>query len=175
MWSTREDGVVIGTLAAPGARYLRQEIVSLRRLVRMRQDAAPVSLPFGSEIAISVTTAPPEDDRLRALLAHFVGGNEPEWVWQWHEQELWCFLLACADATESSWTGSDDDSSARVELCNEQAREAFFQTTRAIAAVADHRITVEPESDLRQQLRTAHRWFWSLGDRLAALSNNAGQ
>jgi hypothetical protein len=175
MWTVRGDGVVIGRVGHNEAAYIRREINSLRRISRGRLDSAPVLKPFGEQVAVAVSAALPTDARLRVLLADFVGEDEPEWVWRWHERELWEYLESCAESALRAWVyaeGDEDRAPTRIELDDSWMRVAFFQSVRAIAAIAGHRIETEPDSERRDLLEHVHRWFVTAAESLNKLSDS---
>lgn len=173
MWTVRGDGVVIGRIGHHESGYVRREISSLQRIVRNRLATAPVTMPFGTAVSLATTANLPEDERLLVLLAHFVGEDEPEWLWRWHEHELWTFLESCARYTETAWvyTSNDGEVPTRIELRDNEARTGFFQSIQAIAVIAGHRIEREPESEQRNALERVHRWFVAAANGLDKLSN----
>lgn len=174
MWTVRGDGVVIGRVGHDEARYIRREINSLRLISRGRLDAAPALKPFGEKVDLTVSATLPTDARLCVLLADFVGEDEPEWVWRWHERELWEYLESCAESALRAWAYAEDDEErapTRIELDDGWMRVAFFQSVRAIAAIANHRIETEPDSQQRDRLEHVHRWFVTAAESLNELNS----
>lgn len=174
VWTVRGDGVVIGRVGHSEAGYIRREIDSLHGISTARMASAPVLKPFGEQIDVAMSASLPTDARLRVLLAHFVGEDEPEWLWRWHEHELWEYLVSCAETAQDAWVYAADDEDGRptrIELADSWTRVAFFQSIRAIAAIAGYRVSTEPESEERDALEEVHRWFVAAAEGLHKLNN----
>lgn len=131
--------MVTGRLVDHRLAFLRGEMGSLQRLARRRLDAMPMLMPFGTGVTFAVSGAMPDDERCRVLLAGFMP-DEPDWVRQWWELDLWCRLEACARHVLSHVLVHDD---GRVEIADPDSADSFVMAVRAVALIADHRFGAE--------------------------------
>ncbi|WP_158893023.1 hypothetical protein [Amycolatopsis anabasis] len=122
----RPDGRVFAEFDPSELEHLRRRTATLRTLVVERVRTAPVTMPFGRGVGYCLCTEPPDDWRLQALLALWLGEDEPNLHWSLAELDLWHWVIRCCDRTltilERDWF--------RVELTD-------FRDAHAMAMVLD--------------------------------------
>ena len=153
-WERVSADLVIGTFADHQVAALRREFGKLHELVDDRIRTAPALLPFGSQVCYALVASLTEDGTLRALLAHFVGQDEPEWMWQWHELDLWCWL-------RQSFSAALDvlpDNGARVPVTAGAQADALATSLGALGAVAGFQAITEDDADRRDNLTWLQSW-----------------
>lgn len=138
----RDDGVIVGELVGHRLDFLRGEMGSLQRLARGRRDEMPALMPLGVTIDLVVSGALPTDERCRVLLDGFMP-DEPDWVRQWWEPDLWGHLDTCAQLVLDHVLINH-----RVEIADTRLAEAFATALHAVAMIADHKFGPDGE----------HRW-----------------
>ena len=161
-WDRQAEDLVVGDFPASMIATIRKECTQMLKLLAERLDRLPALLPFGREIVYSVSAAPPEDGRLRAMLAWACGPREPEWVWCWWEIDVWCWLDANAGRVldllpESGSTG--------IEVRTQRDVEAFVVVIGALRAVSEYRASSATDEDLCQSYESLIR-FWNEFTRL---------
>lgn len=132
-WQRRDDGLIVGELLDHRLVYLRNEMGSLHRLARRRLTEMPALMPFGAAVDLVISAAPPDDERCRVLLAGFMP-DEPDWVRQWWEPELWSHLDTCAQLVADHVLVN-----GQAEIATPGHADAFTTALRAVALVADHK------------------------------------
>lgn len=155
-WRREDDGRVVGDFPGHRVDFLRSEMQSLRRMAQRRVREMPRLMPFGLSVAFAVSAELPGDDRLRALLDHFVGADEPDEVKRWNELDFWIWLDVRAGIA------LDDTIGVVVEIRDQNQAAAFATAASAIAVLADLRY-----------LGTEHdwvaRWLRGISERLTAI------
>jgi len=91
-WERPAADLVVGTFAGHEIDFLRTETMAMQDVWCDRLRQAPTAFPFGSTVQCMATLSPPEDVWLLLHLHAFIGSDEPEWVWCWHELDLWEML-----------------------------------------------------------------------------------
>lgn len=132
-WDRHSDRLVVGVFQTEEIATLRARITELRELALSRLGDCQLVAPFGASTALYATDAPPEDPRLRMLLANFFG-PPAEGVWSLIETELWWEIVDSADLA----LGLLPQSGGRVELsCAEDQHRLMIGLLQALRVVAD--------------------------------------
>lgn len=153
-WDRVAPDLVVGTFEQTQVSKLRIEISALHALVIERTRSAPSLLPFSAQVCLAITADLPADGRLRAVLAQAVGVDEPEWVWQWHELDVWQWLAGyCTTAL-----GLLPQSGGRVEIRTDEQVRALAVVADAIGVVAGYRAGTDPNPELRDYLTRFQTW-----------------
>lgn len=156
-WQRGDYGVIVGELVDHRLVFLRGEMGSLQRLARGRRDAMPALMPLGVTVNLVVSGALPNDERCRVLLDGFLP-DEPDWVRQWWEPDLWGHLDNCAQLVLDHVLIND-----RVEIADVRHSDAFTTAVRAVAMIADHRFGTGGEH------RWVANWLRHVADTLISL------
>lgn len=156
-WQRGDDGVIVGELVGHRLDFLRGEMGSLQRLARGRRDEMPALMPLGVTVNLVVSGALPTDDRCRVLLDGFMP-DEPDWVRQWWEPDLWGHLDTCAQLVLDHVLINE-----RVEIADDRLADAFTTAVQAVAMVAAHKFGDEGQHGW------VARWLRRVADTLAVV------
>jgi hypothetical protein len=170
-WGRHADDLVVGDFPGHLIDALHRECRQLRDLLALRLRRMPGMLPFGREVLYSVSAAPPDDGRLRALLTWACGADEPEWVWCWWEIDVWCWLDGHTARVQNLLPANGG---THIEVRSQQEVESLVAFIGALRSVAQYRVTTEIDSTERKDHESMIRYWDRFTQVLTQNANEPG-